>query len=120
MMLLLLFNKYLKYVSNLIYSNGLISGSSDIKVHATSTSSSYYIISSSPASSFVKKICKYTFSPVSSNCRSIPSMFHYALGQLMLSDTSFFIIAYDRTNYDLHFIKFTFGNISVDWAKKIN
>ena len=66
----------------------------------------------------IGKICKYIFSSSQAQCQMITNIFA-GYSPLKLSDTQFFFIGHDISNYLLHVYKINFSSTSLEWANKI-
>ena len=64
------------------------------------------------------KICKYIFSSSQAQCQIITNIY-FGFSPLMLSDTQFFFIGHDLSNYFVHVYKIKFSSTSLEWANKI-
>ena len=104
-------------IFNSIYSTGIYGGNNDIKTWPLADLSGYFVIGSD--SSSIAKICKYTFSSLSAQCKSINSI-NYGYGHLMISNNQFFVLSTAKTSpYNLQMYKITFSLTSVNWANQI-
>ena len=58
-------------------------------------------------------------SPITCQWQQIPNFTSYAYGQLLLSDTTLFMLGSDPSDYALHLYRITFTNTSPDWSSKM-
>ena len=102
-------------MNNFSYSSGISESFYGTKMHIISDNSGLFMIGFSTTTT----ICKYLHSTGVSQCQKIASFISYAFGQLMLSDNTFFFLAYDGASlYSLHSVKITYGSTSTDWANR--
>ena len=83
-----------------------------------SDNSGYYVIQLYTGD--IPHVLKYSFSSSTNQHYILNSMYLYAFGALMISDTELFWITKTTTPYNAVFIKFTFANTSADWAKQMS
>ena len=87
----------------------------DIQVHVLSDNSGFY--TTGQDSSNLATIWKFLFStPTTAQCQQFPNLSGFTYGYLKLSDTSFFLLGYDPTSFNLHLYRATFSSTSPDWA----
>ena len=102
-----------------LYSTSLHSNSQYIYFNLLSDNSGYYIISLK----FLSKcpwLWKFLFSAsTTSQCQEIPSLYYYAEGAIILSDSQLFMLSKESSASNVHFYKITFGDNNVSWANKI-
>ena len=114
----MLINFELRLLINKIYSSVIRDGHTTLVIHVISDNSGYYLIGRG-APTF--SIWKYLFStPASSQCQEIPFSNLFGYGQLMISDTSFFLLTEDAASpYSVHFYRITFSQTSPNWMNKM-
>ena len=85
-----------------------------------SDNSGYYVIQKYNTDNILH-VLKYSFSSPTTNQQYIlNSMYWYAYGTLMISDTELFWITITTSPYNAVFIKLNFANTSADWAKQMS
>ena len=92
-----------------------------IKILLMSDGSGFYIASKGSANGYVN-LWKYLNSASSStNCQQINTMYSEVHGQLIITDTTVFLMATENTaQLNLHMYKITFSSTTAVWANKIN
>ena len=84
-----------------------------------SDNSGYYVIQIYTGD--IPHVLKYSFSsPTTNQHYVLNSMYRYAFGTLMISDTELFWITRIDNTYNAVFIKLTFANTPANWAKQMS
>ena len=110
--------RFYKY-SIILYSTTFYSNSQFNYINLLSDNSGYYVISQK-FSSTNPWIWKFLFSaPPSSEWQEISSIYYYAEGAIMLSDSQLFMFSKESSASNVHFYKITFGDTNVNWANQI-
>ena len=107
----------MRLLINKIYSSVIRDGHTTLVIHVISDNSGYYLIGRG-APTF--SIWKYLFStPASSQCQEIPFSNLFGYGQLMISDTSFFLLTEDAASpYSVHFSELpSLKHLQTGWIK---